>query len=61
MAFYNTCSRCGSNLDPGEKCDCDRENEQKKILSAKMIKTEKAGQLCFDFKLGGDIREKISV
>ena len=22
MAYYNTCPDCGSNLDPGEKCDC---------------------------------------
>lgn len=20
--YYVTCSRCGANLDPGEKCDC---------------------------------------
>ena len=20
--YYDTCPRCGSNLDPGEKCDC---------------------------------------
>lgn len=22
MAYYNTCPYCGSNLDPGETCDC---------------------------------------
>ena len=22
MAYYNTCPNCGSNLDPGELCDC---------------------------------------
>lgn len=22
MAMYVTCPNCGSNLDPGEKCDC---------------------------------------
>lgn len=21
---YRTCSRCGANLDPGEKCDCQK-------------------------------------
>lgn len=30
MAFYTTCSRCGSNLDPGEKCDCEQEEKKKK-------------------------------
>lgn len=28
MAYYNTCSNCGSNLDPGELCDC-RNNEER--------------------------------
>lgn len=22
MAYYNVCPVCGSNLDPGERCDC---------------------------------------
>lgn len=22
MAYYKTCRNCGSNLDPGEICDC---------------------------------------
>ena len=22
MAYYQTCPKCGSHLDPGEKCDC---------------------------------------
>lgn len=21
--YYWTCSRCGANLDPGERCDCE--------------------------------------
>lgn len=27
-AYYRTCDRCGSNLDPGERCDCDRKEEE---------------------------------
>lgn len=23
MAYYNVCPKCGCNLDPGEKCDCE--------------------------------------
>lgn len=23
MKYYWTCPMCGSNLDPGEKCDCE--------------------------------------
>ena len=25
--YYWTCPRCGSNLDPGEKCDCEVNND----------------------------------
>lgn len=36
--YYNTCSDCGSHLDPGEECDCrerkqDQENRISKLLS----------------------------
>ncbi len=35
MAYYNTCSLCGANLDPGEKCTCvedaKAEAEQKEV------------------------------
>jgi len=23
--YYKTCEKCGANLDPGERCDCDKE------------------------------------
>lgn len=23
--FYRTCTHCGAHLDPGEKCDCQRQ------------------------------------
>ena len=26
MAYYETCPFCGANLDPGETCDCRRED-----------------------------------
>lgn len=25
--IYRTCPRCGANLDPGERCDCQDKNE----------------------------------
>jgi len=25
---YNICPYCGANLDPGERCDCQDENEE---------------------------------
>ena len=29
MAYYHTCSSCGSNLDPGEVCDCEKKKKEK--------------------------------
>lgn len=39
MAFYKTCSICGANLDPGEKCNCEDENamEQEKTESESYV------------------------
>ena len=32
-----TCERCGANLDPGERCDCqDREQEQGNLVIQKI-------------------------
>lgn len=27
MAHFVTCELCGANLDPGEKCDCQKKSE----------------------------------
>ncbi len=24
MTYYHTCINCGTNLDPGERCECDK-------------------------------------
>ena len=29
MAYYHICPNCGSNLDPGETCDCSFGPEEK--------------------------------
>ena len=28
MAYFHVCPRCGSNLDPGEICDCEVNQEE---------------------------------
>lgn len=48
MAYYNVCPRCGCNLDPGEKCDCEDEKEKQEDFFEKHIKmTPKTGQYSF--------------
>lgn len=50
MAYYNVCPNCGSNLDLGEKCDCEREIEKKQDFFNSHLKIEpKARQLAFVF------------
>lgn len=51
MAFYRTCSRCGANLDPGEPCDCEQEeNQMRERLAQKMKVDSKTGQISFAFE-----------
>lgn len=53
MTYYYVCPDCGSNLDPGEKCDCAR--EKKKEAESERLKVESAtGQLFFDLSRATD-------
>lgn len=27
MTYYTICPTCGATLDPGEKCDCEKEEK----------------------------------
>ena len=45
--YFRECPFCHSNLDPGERCDCEdkREEKEKKILaSLPEMKIEEGGQ-----------------
>ena len=28
MPYYTTCPHCGAHLDPGERCDCQDEQDE---------------------------------
>lgn len=48
MAYFNTCSKCGCSLDPGEKCDCEEEKKkQEKMIENHMRVDRKTKQLTF--------------
>lgn len=49
MAYYDVCEICGSNLDPGEKCNCldTAKMERKRLMSL------------FDCDRDGQIRMKV--
>lgn len=39
MSYFRTCPHCQDNLDPGEKCDCQRvENKTKEEEKSKKRK-----------------------
>ena len=37
--YYNTCPLCGANLDPGEKCDCEKIQQAKREEQLPSIKS----------------------
>lgn len=48
MAYYNVCAKCGCNLDPGEKCDCEEKEERRQdFLGQHMKISPKTGQMTF--------------
>lgn len=50
MAFYRTCPKCGGNLDPGEKCDCEERAEQeqeREEIERFLVQEKSSGQMAF--------------
>lgn len=45
MSYFHECSKCGASLDPGEKCDCMEEREQKAMQIANNLIVPKFGQI----------------
>ena len=53
MAFYRVCQFCGCSLDPGEQCDCQKEEtkiveiESKKKGKRNILTWKELGDLLF--------------
>lgn len=47
MAYFNTCPKCGCNLDPGEKCDCENEKQKLDDFMEQYMRVGTAGQFTF--------------
>lgn len=41
MGYYRTCPQCGSHLDPGESCDCQKEKTAPSAANTESGKVEK--------------------
>lgn len=50
MSYFHTCPHCGSNLDPGEKCDCEKKRNETENLFLKLTKVNPNGQMALVFK-----------
>jgi len=54
MAYYNVCPKCGCNLDPGEKCDCENlkteQQETSRFFYSQFLRADdNNGQMVFAF------------
>lgn len=45
MAYFHKCTICGANLDPGEKCDCEKESKRTEEIYSKNLNEKSTGQL----------------
>lgn len=46
--YFNTCSQCGANLDPGERCDCEEQrNKNTEKIKKFLITDKKTNQMKF--------------
>ena len=47
MSYYRTCPKCGAALDPGEKCECERESARAEadILRAEITRLIKTADI----------------
>lgn len=41
MAFYDVCKKCGAHLDPGERCDCEDEQERRSEFYAQRMRANR--------------------
>lgn len=59
MAYYNTCPHCGSNLDPGERCECVREKERRRTELGEILAIGNGGQLYIRGIRSENVRSRI--
>ena len=48
VAYYHICPMCGANLDPGEKCDCEKERYKRNEIYSKNLKVMPTGQIALN-------------
>lgn len=61
MAYFRVCPNCGDNLDPGERCDCEREKQKREEKAQRMLFVDRNGQMTFNFTKEEKFLEKAVV
>ncbi len=59
MGYYRECPDCGSNLDPGEKCECIKERTLFAYQMSKVLETDESGQIYMRGILDENVRRAI--
>lgn len=50
MAYFRRCPRCGANLDPDERCDCEfQKAREREHFEKHTYADDRTGQLMFRF------------
>ena len=55
--FYRVCPCCGSNLDPGERCECRKIAKKKEEFLTSLFESSEDGQIRMkveDFEYAGN-------
>ncbi len=42
MSYYRNCPYCGAYLDPGERCECELDREERPIYRSEKIRPTRA-------------------
>lgn len=59
MAYYRVCPECGSNLDPGERCECVHERALFAHKLVELLETDDDGQVFMRGILDENVRRAI--
>lgn len=43
--YFSECEYCGSNLDPGERCDCLERARNRKSRLMSLFESDRSGQM----------------
>ena len=55
MGYEYICKKCQAHLDPGERCDCEQEEEQERLNDLPAFATEVEDRMDQEIKANGGV------